>query len=141
MPLRISTTYIESYRYLMQNDHATEAELVAAVQRKWQPDRWQIVAGTAWHDVLRRPHRYAFLSQSGGIWYEWRTKGYGKNPTIYQFHDEDVQLALEHIGGGGLWEIKHTKLYQAGGYSCEVVAKTDWCRGLTIQDNKTKFSQ
>lgn len=125
MSLRVSVTTLESFRRLLQTEYGSEEELIAQIMGKPFEPTWQMRAGTAWHACLEKHPRtgaYA-LCTSGG----------------FSFSALHVCEALGHIGPG-IWEVKAARVFDIGWHHANVVAQTDHCRGLLIQDNKTKFS-
>lgn len=132
--MRVSTSTIDSYRYLLEHDHASEDELVAQVQGKPFVKKWQMDAGTAWHSVLEDPHTHICYAQSANEPDEYYRSG------EYAFSAQAVDSAVMLIGPG-VWEVKATRLFGTPYGAVNVVAKVDHLNGLIVTENKTKFSQ
>lgn len=127
--LRISTTTLEAFRRLIDTEYGDEKELIAQIKGEPFEARWQMEAGTAWHTALSteicKSERETGLVEIGK----------------FSFSVGHVEAADRHIGPG-VWEVKQVRVsdIRQDEYVV-VVAQADHCRGLLIQDNKTKFSK
>jgi hypothetical protein len=123
--MRISATWIEQYRRVIETDYASEDELAAQIQGKPFEPSWQMKCGSAFHHALetfRGPVIEGDESQRVAV-------------GDYLFSVPSVVAAQRFIGPG-LWEVKHTMEIEGA----TVVAKVDHVCGLFLQDNKCKFS-
>lgn len=119
--MRVSTTSIEAYRRVMETEYGSEIELMAQIRGERVEMPWRVHAGSAWHAALET--------------------GQPRDLTVsaYYFADDHVQAGREWIGPG-VWEVKATRIFYTPYGPVTVVAQADHCRGLFIQENKTKFS-
>lgn len=133
--LRISATTLESFRLLLQEGYVTEEELIAKVRQEPYERSWQARAGTAWHTCLERG-QYA-------LEHVWSDEIDDFSPLCevdgFTFHEDAVQEGEDHVGPGR-WELKSLNCINVDGAPLTVVSKIDHMHGLTIQDNKTKWS-
>jgi hypothetical protein len=126
--IRVSTTQIESFRRVMTYDYATEQELVESISGKFAPN-WKMEAGTAWQRVLEHPGSTA----------RGTAKDRHHESGDYRFYGKAVDCALALLGPG-LCEVKASRIFTVDGIPVNVVAQADHVHGLTITDNKAKFS-
>ena len=128
MRLRVST--LEAYRRLLQTEYGDEAELAERMRRgQWTDDgqqKWQMLAGTAWHRALAGEAPDAALMEQKPAVYR-----YGG----YWFAEDDIEAGRSHVGAG-VKEV--TGSIQLAG--AEIEGTCDTINGLVIQDAKTKFS-
>lgn len=133
--MRISTTMLESFRRVLFTEYGSEAELIAQVRGEPFPKRWQMDAGTAWHNCLEGQRcelkHVDDVEGEQGEWeplFQWESGG-------YLFSQPAVDLSRQHVGPG-IHEVKVSAVI----CGATIVAQADHVRGLMIQDNKTKFS-
>lgn len=115
--IRVSTTHLETFRRIEETEWGDESELIAQIMGKPFTPSWQMLAGSQWDAALSgepAANRYTFAT-------------------------EDILKARAHIGPG-LWQVKDAKLATVCGQPVTVVAQVDHILGLTIQENKAKFS-
>src|SRR5207247_4146768 len=67
IPMRISTTVLESFRLYMQpdNEWMDEAELIATIRGEFTPTP-EILLGQAFHSVIEHPDKYR--GEGGDAW-------------------------------------------------------------------------
>jgi hypothetical protein len=122
--MRISTTNLEQFRKVIETPYGLEDELIASIKGKPFDPNFNMRAGTAWHTVLQRPL---------GLPKQWEEED------GFAFDLDAVRFAKGHVGPG-VCEVKATRTFEADGEPVVVVAKADHCRGLVVQDHKTKFT-
>jgi hypothetical protein len=121
--MRISTTTLESFRRVIETEYGREDELAAYIKGQPFEATFPMKAGSAWHTVLQRPL---------GLPKHWEEED------GFAFDLDAVRFAKGHVGPG-VCEVKATRTFDLG-EPVVVVAKADHCRGLVVQDHKTKFS-
>lgn len=124
--LRISTTTLETFRRCSDTGWGKEQDLVANIAGEPYQLSWQAMAGAAFQCILSYgkdpPNSLGFVERDG-----------------FWFSADDILIAEDHIGHGGLWEVKGTKTIRIDGEDVTFVAKADNVRGEIIQENKCKF--
>lgn len=123
--LRISVTTIEAYRYFLEYEWKTEAELIANIRGEFTPNNY-MRAGTAFHNILETPEACRTPSgyASGGI----------------AFDKDSIDQCLALYDQRGAFEVKTTKDYHVNGETVTVVAKADQLLGLEVVETKTKWA-
>ncbi len=124
--MRISVTTIESYRrYLIGIDN--EEKLIESITKR-SPPTINMQRGTAFHSILEEPEYH----------YNLDTGNYICNGIEFDF--DIVMKCKAEIDYTGLFEIKHTKVYEVAKERITVVGKCDQLIGTTVIENKTKWA-
>lgn len=124
--MRISVTTIESYRRYL-NGIDKEENLIESIT-KHRPPTLNMQRGTAFHSILEEPEKWYYPEM---------------NQFIYEgicFDADIVEKCKAEIDYAGLFEIKHTKVYEVSKERVTVVGKCDQLIGASVIENKTKWS-
>ncbi len=158
--IRISTTTLEAFRRVLQEERGSEAELVASIRGEPFERKWQMDAGTRWHEILADPdidvsqvppvtddQRHALLNyqpeegnRSAAVARERLAQVRPIRRGPYSFSENAVALARQRIGAGGVWEVKATRTFHVAGHLVVLVAQADYWRGLELHDAKATWS-
>lgn len=125
MPLRISTTTLESYRLYRDYDFKSEKSLLDSIKGAFVQTP-EMRAGSAFHQILETPDECR------------HEDGYAWDGHVFP---ADVVEPCLAVCGPGLCEVKVTKDYVVNGEPVTVVAKVDQLNLLDIVERKTKWGQ
>jgi hypothetical protein len=130
MNLRISATWLESFRLICQTTYGKEAELVANILRKPFKLTLPMRVGTAWHKVLEG---FSIISIEKNEQRDWLCEANGISFSV-------PYGMLSEIDSEGCKEIKGYWKTLACGHDCNIVGKLDNIQGNLVTDHKTKLT-
>lgn len=125
--LRISTTWLESYRRVLKTEWAKEEELIATIKGKPFEPTFAMQLGSAWQKVLelnagRESNCYTLMEKQ------------------FAFTSPDIKRGLGIIPRGAIPKMKTTRHMTFSGSVVELVGVANAVHGLEIHENKARLN-